>query len=73
MDAVGHQHIGMYGAAVSGSGIAQFVEVARAVDGREEAGAAIVAALHEVLRQAGQVDAGLSWHGVGRLDQGPCF
>jgi hypothetical protein len=26
-----------------------------------------------VLRQAGQVDAGLSWHGVGRLDQGPCF
>jgi hypothetical protein len=54
----------LYGAAVSGCGIAQFVEVAPAVDGREEAGAAIVAALHEVLRQAGQVDAGLSWHGV---------
>ncbi len=48
---MGHQHIGMYGAAVSGSGIAQFVEVARTVDGREEAGAAIVAALHEVLRE----------------------
>ena len=58
---MGHQHVGMYGAAVSGCGIAQFVEVARAVDGREEAGAAIVAALHEVLRHAGQVDACLSW------------
>jgi hypothetical protein len=66
MHAVGHHHIGKYGAAVSGSGIAQFVEVALAVDGREEAGAAIGAALNEVLRHAGQVDAWLSWHGVGR-------
>jgi len=47
--------------------------LARAVDGREEAGAAIVAALHEVLRHAGQVDAWLSWHGVVRfLTKGPC-
>jgi hypothetical protein len=56
---------------VSGSGIAQFVEVARAVDGREETGAAVVAALHEMLRYIWQVDARLSWHGVGRPDQRP--
>ncbi|ODU43327.1 MAG: hypothetical protein ABS96_23125 [Lysobacteraceae bacterium SCN 69-123] len=69
---VGHQHVGVYGAAVSACGIAQFVEVARAVDGREETGAAIVAALHEVLRHAGQVNAWLSWHGVVRvLTKGP--
>lgn len=73
MHVVGHQHLGMYGAAVSGCGVSQFVEVARAVDGREDAGAAIVPALHEVLRHAGQVDAWLSWHGVGEvLTKGPC-
>lgn len=70
---VSQQHIGMYGAAVSGGGLAQFVEVARAVDGREEAGAAIVAALHELLRHAGQVDAWLSWRDVEEvLIKGPC-
>ena len=47
--------------------------VFRAVDGLEEAGAAIVAALHEVLRHAGRVDAWLSWHGVERVfSKGPC-
>lgn len=75
MQVVGHQHIGgriqFQGATVSRCGVSQFVDIARAVDGLEEAEAAVVAALHEVLRYAGQVDACLSWHGVGRLDPMP--
>jgi hypothetical protein len=71
MRVLGHQYVAAHIAADSRCGVAQFVEVARAVNGRQEAGAAVVAALRPVLRHAGQVDARLSWLGVGRLDPMP--
>jgi len=61
-----HQHVGMQVAAGGEQGVAQQVAVAAAVFVVQEAGQAIVAALHEVLRDAGQVKTGQAGH-AGRM------
>lgn len=61
VDVVVHQHVGVQLEAAGQQGVAQQLPVARAVIVVEEAGQA-VAALHDVLRNAGKVDAGLSRH-----------
>jgi len=43
--------------------VTQVLQVAGAIDICEEAGLSIIAALHDVLRKAGEVDAGLAGHG----------
>jgi len=52
--------------------LVQQLAVAGAVFVVEEAGHAVLAALHDVLRDAGQVDAGLAGHAcrIGRWRQG---
>ena len=62
MHVVGHQHVGMHAAVLPAGDVAQVLEVADAVDVCEEAGLAVVAALDDVLRDSGQVDAGLAGH-----------
>ena len=53
-----HQHVGVKLAVGGEQCFVQELPVASAVDIVEEAGQAVVAALHDVLRDAGQVDAG---------------
>ena len=53
MDVVGHEDVGMDGAAPIGSRFLQPVEVAVAIFLGEEAGLAIDASLDEVLRNVG--------------------
>jgi len=62
MDMVVHQDIGMQVALRPGQRLAQEVEVAQSIAIVEEAGQAVVAALHHVLRDAGQVDTGEASH-----------
>lgn len=50
---VGHQHVGMEGAAVLACGFAQFLTVAKIIGSIGEAGLPVVAPLHDVLRNAG--------------------
>ena len=50
---------------------AQFLAVVLEVGVIRKAGLPIIAALDDVLREAGQVDSGRSGHWLGRLDQGP--
>lgn len=62
MNVVGHQHIGMDGAAVIGSRFLQPMEVAVIVLLGEETRLPIDAALHEVLGQVGNSDSGAAGH-----------
>lgn len=57
-----HQHVGMQLAAGGEQRFAQQVAIADAVGIVEEAGQAVVAALDDVLRDAGQVESGLASH-----------
>jgi hypothetical protein len=61
---VGHQHVGVQGAPVLERGFAQFLPVVQVVRGVSEAGLAVDAALDDVLRHAGEIDAWLSGHVV---------
>lgn len=61
---VGHQHIGVHGAAGAAGDVAQLIEVPQAVDGLEETRLPVVAALDDMLRHVGQVDS--QWTGHGR-------
>lgn len=63
---VGHQHVGVQPAVAGQQGFAQQLAVAGAVIVVQEAGQSAVAALHHVLRDAGEGDAGLAGH-VGSL------
>lgn len=60
---VGHQYPGMQPALVLQAQLTQVLQVAMVVGGVEEAGLAIIAPLHDVLGNAGQVDTGLAGHG----------
>ena len=55
---VGHQHIGVHGAVMLQRGFAQFLSVVQVVGVIGEAGLAVIAALDDMLRDAGKVDAG---------------
>ena len=52
----------MHAAVPPAGNVAQVLQVARAVYLGKEAGPAVIAALDDVLRDAGQVDAGLTRH-----------
>lgn len=58
VDVVGHQHVRMDCAAFAQRDFIEVVQIAPIVAGREEAGLAIVAALDDVLRDAGEIE---SW------------
>ena len=64
MDMVGHEGVGVDGAAPVGSRFLQPAEVAVAVLLGKEAGLAIDASLHEVLRNIGKLDARAAGHGL---------
>lgn len=70
VDVVGHQYIGMQGAAVLVRGFAQFLPVAQVVGGIGEAGLPVVAPLHDVLWNAGEVESGQACH-VASMRTGP--
>jgi hypothetical protein len=57
MGMVGHQRVGMQGATLLYQGLAEPVQVSMVVLFRKEAGLAVMAALHDVQRDAVQVDA----------------
>ncbi len=57
---VGHQHVGVQGAAAFFKGFAQPVTVAQVVLLGDEAGIAVMAALDNVQRYTGEVNAGPS-------------
>ena len=61
-----HQHVGVQLALAGEQGFTQQLQIAGAVGVVEETGQAVVAALHDVLRDARQVDAGLAGH-AGRI------
>lgn len=67
VDVVGHQDIGVHRAAFTTGDLAQILQVPYVVDLREEAGTTIVAALDDVLGDAGQVEARRSWHATAAL------
>ena len=56
----------------NGIDLAKVLPIADVVDFAKEAGLAIVAALHDVLRDAGQVEAWLTGHGDGKREPSPC-
>lgn len=58
-----HQHEGMDGAVMLERGFAQFLQVLSVIHIGSEAGLTVVAALHDVLRDAGQIKSWLSGHG----------
>ena len=58
-----HQHVGVQPAVAGQQGFTQQLAIAGAVLVVQEARQAVVAALHDVLRDAGEVDAGVSGHG----------
>ena len=60
---VGHQHVGVQLALVGDKCFAQPVEVTLVVLLTEEAGLAVVVALHNVQRDSAEMDAGTSRHG----------
>lgn len=62
MHVVVHPYIGVQLVVIREQRLAQSVEVARAVFDIKKAGQAVVAALHDVLRNAGQFQANLSGH-----------
>jgi hypothetical protein len=64
MDVVGHEGVGVDGAAPVGSRFLEPMEVAVAVLVGKEAGLAIDASLHEVLRNIGKLDARAAGHGL---------
>ena len=59
---VGHQHVGMDRTAEIRSQLGQVVEIERVVLVGEEAGLAVVAALDQMQRYAGERDAGAARH-----------
>jgi len=73
MDVVAHQHVGMNPAVVFFGAVAQQAQVNRRITAVEEHGLAVVAALDNVLRIPGRVDATGAWHGhlLGQRDQSP--
>lgn len=60
---VGHQHVGVDAAVLAPGDVAQILQIADVVDVGEEARLAVVAALDDVLGDAGKVDTGLAGHG----------
>ena len=61
---VGHQHIGVKGTIMCAAGLAKQLQVKPVVIPGIKAGLAVVAALGNVLGNAGQVEARRSWHAV---------
>ena len=59
---IGHQDIGVDRATYAPGDIAKFAQIASTIDLLEEAGAAIIAALYDVLRDVRQVETGLAGH-----------
>jgi len=53
----------MHGTIFTHGDFAQLLQIARAVDIREEARLAIIAALDDMLRDVGEVESWLAWHG----------
>ena len=64
VDVIGHQHVSMYRAALAQCHFAQSGAIAEVVRVREETRLAVVAALHDVLGDAGKVGAERTWHGA---------
>jgi hypothetical protein len=62
VDVVVHQHIGVEQAAVGEQRLAQQLAISGAIGIVRETGQAVVAALHDVLRDAGKVESGLACH-----------
>ena len=65
VDMVGHQYVGVHRAALAQCDLAQGRAIAEVVRLREEAGLAVIAALDDMLRDAGKVDASWARHGGG--------
>ncbi|GAA0708379.1 hypothetical protein GCM10009105_07920 [Dokdonella soli] len=59
---IGHEHIGVDGAVFAHRDFAKVVPITLVVDGREEARLPIVAALHDVLGNMGEMETGLPGH-----------
>lgn len=70
MDVIGHQYIGMHGAAGAPADIAQVFEIAQAVDGLEEARLPVIASLDDVPWHVGR---SIRWRKQGRSRISPCF
>ena len=66
---VGHQRVGMDHAALAPCHVAQFAAIAEVVGVGEETGLAVVAALDDVLRNTGKIDAQWTGHGDGLRDE----
>jgi hypothetical protein len=64
MDMVGHQHVGVHPTALAHQCLVQPTEVGTPVLVVEEARRAVVAALHDVQRQAVDMDACAAGHGA---------
>jgi len=62
---VGHQHVGMHRTAFAQGGFAQQRAITEVVRLGEEAGLPVVAALHDMLRDAGEINAWRAGHGAG--------
>lgn len=58
MHVISHQYVGMYSAAVTLRGLAEFLSIVKIVGIISKAGPTVVAALDYVLRYAGKVEAG---------------
>ena len=64
MDAIGHQYVGVQKTLMVGESLAQPMQVGLVVFLPEEAGFAVVAALHDVQRNLVKLDAGAARHTV---------
>ena len=64
MHMVRHQDVGVNGATFSSRDLAEFAAVAQVIGIIEEARLPVVAALDDMLRDAGEVDAERAWHVV---------
>lgn len=62
MHVIGHQYMGMDAAGVRGRGFLQSTQIAAIVFLGDETRLAIIAALHDVLRSAGEMEAGQASH-----------
>ena len=70
MNVVGHQHVGVDGAAVLCRGFGEFPQVAAIVRIGGEARLTVVSPLHDVLCDAGQIDAWVARHASKHMCKG---
>jgi len=64
---VSHPPVRVYGTALRRRNFAQFLQVAHAINAVEDARLAMATALPDMLRDMGEVEAGLASHGCARV------